>query len=545
MRARNRVGALWNQHAAVIPLGEMLLPYNVDRTTRAVPVVTWTLFALNIFCFLLSVTSSNLAREADRAAGVAAITQLAPVGAGDVDAFGDANAGQVREYQQYQALKLASKDVRTPDGYQKFWQIQHAYDGLIFEPHWSFLNVFAYHVEGTAPLARFLSMFSAMFVHADIEHLGGNLLFLWVFGRATEEFLGWRFFLSIYGLAGIGATVFDHIMTLIFSPASAGIPNMGASGAIAGVLGLFAVRFYRTKVRVFYLLPWAQVIFGIIFVIALLFLAMILPISAALVLGLVLAACAMFAIGKNWAWGAFRAPSVWVIGGWVVIFNIVPALYKLIYPSLGGVAYWAHIGGFALGALYALMIGGADEGKVEYQIEDAQTSLQTASSQETVARADAILKNDADNAKAHEIAALGYERQKAPEKAVEHFQKALESYWKSGERTAALRLYGLALQNHPQLALRPALLLNLAGAYAQDSMWNEALAVWVRLIEEFPGSPEAEIAFLRSAQTWMRHFNDAGEAVRQLELFLSLYPLSSWRPQAELALQGARAALEK
>ena len=230
----------------------MLLPYNVDRTTRAVPVVTWTLIAINIFVFLLSVTATNLSRDTDREAGVAAIettiasdakTQQVLQSVAQNNASPDAEktigAEEIRDYKQYRALRLASQDIRSLEGYQKIWQIEHAYDGPVFEPHWSFLNLFAYHVSGTAPLARFFSMFSAMFLHANLEHIAGNLLFLWIFGRATEEFLGWRFFLSIYTLSGLGATVFDHLMTLIFAPASAGIPQHGRVGSDCGRDGTF------------------------------------------------------------------------------------------------------------------------------------------------------------------------------------------------------------------------------------------------------------------------------------------------------------------
>ena len=314
-------------------------------------------------------------------------------------------------------------------------------------------------------------------------------------------------------------------------------------------MGLFAVRFFRTKVRVFYLLPWAQVIFGLIFAVAFALLYVFLQVSiVAAIVALVAAGLAMFAVGKKWAWGAFRAPSIWVIGVWVVGFNLAPALLKLAFPDPnggGGVAYWAHIGGFALGALYAALVGGVDEGKTEYQVEDAHHALQNSSSDEALARAEAILRKDAHNAQAHEVAARGYDRRRDFPNAARHYERALENYWKSGARESALRLYGLALENHPNLELRSALLLNFGGAYAQNAMWNEALAVWVRLIEEFPGTPEAEIAFLRSAQAWTRHFNNRAEAVRQLELFVSLYPQSQWRGQAELALAAGRTAMER
>jgi len=92
-----------------------------------------------------------------------------------------------------------------------------------------------------------ITLFTHMFLHADIFHLLGNMLFLWVFGKHVESVLGGRRFTILYFLSGIGA-VFTHS---IIDPSST-VPLVGASGAISGVLGAYILLFPKSKVRVYF-----------------------------------------------------------------------------------------------------------------------------------------------------------------------------------------------------------------------------------------------------------------------------------------------------
>ncbi|HEX8463083.1 MAG TPA: rhomboid family intramembrane serine protease [Abditibacterium sp.] len=532
----------------------MLLPYNVDRVTRRVPHVTYALMALNIVVFILTILVSNLSLGSDRLEGqreIAALVRTDPLAQSLQEQFEDAssaprNMPSLPELFQRRALMLASKQVQTPADFRRLYVIEHAYDSFVDGPHYSTLNSLAYHPGDASALGKIFNLFTAMFLHGSFDHLLGNVLFLWIFGRASEEFLGRRFYLSIYLCAGVGATLIQHLMTQVFAPASMGLPNIGASGAIAGVLGLFAVRFYRTKVRVFYLWGIAMWIFLALFLVATSILATLIGSNiVSLLLGLIAAGAAVFILGRGKVWGAFRMPSVWVIGIWVVVFNIVPALWEMMRGQQGGVAHWAHVGGFLCGAAYALLVGGVDEGKDEYALEDAQQALHTTGGHEAVRRASELLQKDADNPAAHEVAARGHDRRKTFAQAVPHYEKAIEGFWKRGERDAATRLYGLALENHPQLPLRPALLLGLSSHLAQNSMWNDSAAVLTRLVDEFPTSPEAEIALLRAAQLWLRQFNDPAETLRMTALFTQMFPQSQWETQVRGLEMSAKDALRR
>jgi membrane associated rhomboid family serine protease len=150
----------------------------------------------------------------------------------------------------------------------------------------------------TDPLGEAFTIFTSMFMHGGLAHLGGNLLYLYIFGDNVEDSLGHGRFLGFYLLAGIAAA-FTQILTGIDSP----IPMVGASGAIAGVLGGYMVLFPRAP------------ILGLLFFFVLTF------------------------------------PAWFVIGVWFVFQNVLPAMASLGPHSGGGVAFFAHIGGFIAGLL--------------------------------------------------------------------------------------------------------------------------------------------------------------------------------------------------
>jgi membrane associated rhomboid family serine protease len=140
-----------------------------------------------------------------------------------------------------------------------------------------------------------LTLLSSMFIHAGFFHLFGNMLYLWIFGNNIEDFLGPIKFLIFYILSGIGATL-THIM---FYPNSTK-PMVGASGAIAGVLGAYLI-----------LYPYARV-HTLVF---LFFFIRIIPIPAGIIL------------------------SLWFI---IQVMNV---------GFGGGIAWFAHIGGFLIGII--------------------------------------------------------------------------------------------------------------------------------------------------------------------------------------------------
>jgi membrane associated rhomboid family serine protease len=146
----------------------------------------------------------------------------------------------------------------------------------------------------------YVTVFTAMFMHGGLLHLGGNMLFLWIFGNNVEDSMGPLRFIVFYLLAGLAATA----LQTAFNTDSA-IPNIGASGAVAGVLGGYLLLFPRARV---------------ITVIFIIFFFTIVELPAILILG--------FWFVQQVLFGYFGLSS----GG-----------------EGGGVAYLAHVGGFVFG----------------------------------------------------------------------------------------------------------------------------------------------------------------------------------------------------
>jgi membrane associated rhomboid family serine protease len=147
----------------------------------------------------------------------------------------------------------------------------------------------------------FVTIFTSMFLHGSLLHLGGNMLFLWIFGNNIEDAMNRLIFVVFYLLGGLAALG----LQVAIDPDSL-IPTVGASGAIAGVLGAYA-RLY----------PRARVVTVIIIII-------------------------FFTI--------VTLPALLVLGLWFLL-QLLPAFSEPIGNTGGGVAYFAHIGGFLFGVL--------------------------------------------------------------------------------------------------------------------------------------------------------------------------------------------------
>jgi membrane associated rhomboid family serine protease len=160
--------------------------------------------------------------------------------------------------------------------------------------------------QGVSLSQAFLPMVTSMFLHGGWMHLLGNMLFLWVFGGAVEDTLGHFQYLIFYFISGIGAAVVHTIFNW-----GSQVPSVGASGAISGVMGAFIVLFPSARVAT--LIPALFLFFTI------------------------------------------RIPAFLMLGYWFFL-QIFSGLASLgVGGQQGGVAWWAHVGGFILGAL--LVIG--------------------------------------------------------------------------------------------------------------------------------------------------------------------------------------------
>jgi membrane associated rhomboid family serine protease len=146
-----------------------------------------------------------------------------------------------------------------------------------------------------------VTVFSSVFMHGSLLHLGGNMLFLWIFGNNIEDSMSrWRF-AAFYLLGGIVA-----LLAQVLMDTNSTIPTVGASGAIAAVLGGYAILYPRARV------------------ITLIFIIIIFTVV--------------------------ELPALVVLGLWFLL-QLLPAFSEPVGGGGGGVAYFAHIGGFVFGLL--------------------------------------------------------------------------------------------------------------------------------------------------------------------------------------------------
>ena len=175
--------------------------------------------------------------------------------------------------------------------------------GDSFIERWAFIPVrFSQNPVGAA-----VTVLTAMFMHGSWFHLIGNMVFLWIFGDNVEDRFGHINFLIFYLLAGIAATFAQYAV----SPGSA-VPNVGASGAIAGVLGAYILMFPQSRVNVL--------------------------------------------VGRQ----IVAMPAFVVLGLWIVL-QLISGVGTIGNADVGGVAYMAHIGGFIAGLAMTFLFRGRSE----------------------------------------------------------------------------------------------------------------------------------------------------------------------------------------
>jgi membrane associated rhomboid family serine protease len=159
------------------------------------------------------------------------------------------------------------------------------------------------------PIPVFLTLFTSMFMHGGLAHIGGNMLYLWIFGDNVEDAMGHLRYLIFYLLTGVLASL-SHVFVTAALGANPLIPSLGASGAISGVLGGYIVLYPQRRVRVL------------------------------------------------WLYQVMQVPALVAIGIWF-LFQLISGA-GMLGGSMGGVAYGAHIGGFLAGLILVRFFATAD-----------------------------------------------------------------------------------------------------------------------------------------------------------------------------------------
>ena len=461
----------------------MFIPIGLDENeVRRVPWVTWGLIAVNVLVFLVL-------WQAEQRSGLPALMEkqgeeiqvyLSDHPYLDVPAELDARLSNTDRRQLESARKKIASAGRTPADWEIARQ-QKTLDGLVEE-------YFATY--RASPIARWgfvpgkpdiVQVFTTMFVHAGWLHLLGNMFFLFGMGPFIEDAYGRVLYPILYLLSGLAATG----VHAVHNPGSM-VPTVGASGAIAGIMGAFLVRFAKQKM-VFLWLPFFPIPF----------------------------------LMRRFRVRAFLYLPFWFLG---------QVLLTSVSGEESGVAVWAHIGGFLFGFIAGLLIDalGIERKFIEPAIQrqvGGPENVALLRAIEAGARGDLVearratgrvLAVDPGNIDASRYAFQVALDSQDPARIGVQATRLLDLYVQHGETQLALDLIREAQEVSPA-PLPPRFLLRAGDFLARLGDRAEALAMYERILRSHPSDSAALRALLQSADLRL-HDGDTSGAAEDLRL---------------------------
>ena len=343
-------------------------------------------------------------------------------------------------------------------------------------------------------------LIASVFMHGGIIHLAGNMLFLWLFATLTEDVFGARLLLGFYFLSHVGAVGLDLLVTAISFPIMPDRPLVGASGAIAGIMGLSAACFLRTKVRVWYLIG----------------------------------------MYVYWRIGTVELGAPVFVGLWAAW----ELLQGTITTGLGipsATAHWAHIGGFAVGlggalalnlrkrVVYTDLVGGRRPVTSDFEAFRQAGELEQ------------MVKRSPKDADAWHALGRAREASGRVQKAGEAYARALELFLAERRGEEAVAAYRALKEYQGVPELPAALLFLLACSLEQGGRKKDAFLIFRQVMRVGPPGPQTETALLRAAEIARELPGYRLEAKRCYEALLKDFPYSSWRGLAMDGLAKLRA----
>ena len=309
----------------------------------------------------------------------------------------------------------------------------------------------------------FESWVLSLFAHASLGHYLGNALFLWLFGTIAEDVLGPALFVAFYFGGNLGAGLLDYWVTATYVPMAMNVPWLGASGAIAGLMGLSACCFMRAKVRVWYFV-WAWV---------------------------------------RGASGVWEIPTpifggLWV--GWEILQGLVLTSMQASTGCYGGVAHWAHVGGFLAGLAGALAL------QLPKRISRSDlVSSHLAPSTDYDAYRDAgelerVLVESPQDAQGWRAYGQALELSNREPQAREAFGRATSLGLQQGDLSTAAEAYQEACGTEPLAGASAEVLLQLAFALEDRDKPAEAFTVLRFLAQAHPEARQLDTALVRAGE---------------------------------------------
>ncbi|MDX1931300.1 MAG: rhomboid family intramembrane serine protease [Capsulimonadales bacterium] len=341
--------------------------------------------------------------------------------------------------------------------------------------------------------ANLLTLVTHLFLHNSWGHLLGNMLGLWLFGQHVEEALGRLEYALFYLGSGVAAGLLHLIIAATVVTSAAEVPLIGASGAVFGILGLFAVRFWRARVRLFVFL---------------------------------------------------EVSAVWAVASWVVLNLCLSGLVSLLTGRSDSIAHFAHIGGLAFGVLMTMPLRMREDSRREYHLEDAEKAVASGNSEMAAAHYRQVVAHSPEDANAHHALARVYVTLRQAEAAHRHMLDALKLNLAQGHSLAVARVYEDAVSCFENFPLTPILLQRVASACEETEQYSLAVRALSELCRDHPAAREAEMSLLRLGKLHLYKLNQPQNAEGIFSEFLRLYPDSDWGNHAlRLREEANRAAV--
>jgi len=334
---------------------------------------------------------------------------------------------------------------------------------------------------------EFMRLITTFFLHFDAAHLAVNILFLWLFSRKIEKAIGTIMFLMFYFVSGFVASLLHTLVTIAFlSPELQSVPIVGASGAVAGVLGMYAIRFNRER----------------------------------------------FAIGN------VRIPAVYLLLSWFIIqvgFGVLGMFVTQVGAIyINNIGYWSHIGGFVFGMAAAWVM--INENKANARSKMRLDELKRKTLIDVAEQFRAL--NEADPSDPFAYAELGRVRALLRDQArsIASYITAIGLYKKNGQKDEALICLNEALRFWPEPMLPFDTIFRFACFFESLGALKEAADRFKWLSTKAHGKPEAEMALIKLAQIQLDRFNLPDQAKETIEQLKREYPDSKWMDLADQML---------
>jgi membrane associated rhomboid family serine protease len=337
-----------------------------------------------------------------------------------------------------------------------------------------------------------LAFVTHLFIHTDPLHLAGNMLFLWIFGSLIEDVI------RPWGLAALylGGGVLAAAAHLGLSSAvgfEGNVPLVGASGSVAAIMGLFMIRFFRTRVQLFCWFGWL----------------------------------------RKTLW----VPAAWALLYWVGL-ETLGGVIDVFTEGGNGISHWAHLGGFAAGAAVAPFLGSLKAARKEYVSDDPAANVLVVSQSERIAEAEKALKATPDDLPLLHWLAAAYRRSGDDLRAARAARRCLQLHCERGEIERAAQVYLELLHDGESPALPPGLLLGLAETIEPGNA-RDAAHLYRELAAKHPTHPAAQQALHRLALLCRDRLEQPEEARDCLDELVRRYPTSELAAQARQSLSTA------